>query len=261
MPDRARGRAALDAGYNGTPVVRDCRPPRRAGRGRRAARPERRRQDHHALDDRRPAVTARRQRSRSTATSVGGRAAPPAGARAASRSSPRGAPCSSSLTDREHLRSPRPGAAAARGRADGDAPRARKCAAIGEAGLLSGGEQQMLAVGRALVSRPAAAARRRDEPRARARDRRAAAADPSPHRRRDWAPACCSSSSTSRSRSGGRRPRVRAEPRPDRARGQRRPSCAVGATCSPPAYMGEAASRPQPDARRRPGHHMKGNDD
>ena len=65
-----------------------------------------------------------------------------------------------------------------------------------KAGLLSGGEQQMLAMGRALATEPAPADGRRDEPRPGADHRRAAAARAAPHRRRDRGVGCCSSSST-----------------------------------------------------------------
>ena len=54
----------------------------------------------------------------------------------------------------------------------------RRCAPLQgrRAGLLSGGEQQMLAIACALIQKPQAAAARRAEPRPRAGDRRAAAA-------------------------------------------------------------------------------------
>ncbi len=121
-----------------------------------------------------------------------------------------------------------------------------------KAGLLSGGEQQMLAVGRALIKRP----------RLLLVDEMSLGLAPVivqrllPVLRRaatNSGRASCSSSSTSHSHSD-RRPRVRAQPRPDRARGQRR-EIAEG----PRVARGElhGRGRGRPDRRRHPHNHRR----
>ena len=89
------------------------------------------------------------------------------------------------LTVREHLRSARPRAARSRVAL---LPGARARWSSRRAGLLSGGEQQMLAIGRALAAAPAADGRRA-EPRPRTDHRRAAAAGAADGRRRHRVPA------------------------------------------------------------------------
>ncbi len=85
-----------------------------------------------------------------------------------------------------------------------------------QAGLLSGGEQQMLAMARALVSSPEVHPRRRDEPRPRPDHRGAPAADRARHRRPDRVRRA--RRRTARPHGArGRRPRVRPEPRRDGA--------------------------------------------
>ena len=155
MPDSLLAEAMLDvsglsAGYFGTPVVRDV--------------------DLHVAPGEVVALLGANGAGKTTTlstiaglqsplagairldgTSVGGRAAHRL-ARAGIALVPEGRALFPSLTTHEHLR------IAARGRAREDElmemlPELRKCADR-RAGLLSGGEQQMLAVGRALVSRP-----------------------------------------------------------------------------------------------------------
>ena len=131
----------LTAGYDGAAGAPRPRPARRAGRGGRAARPERRREDHDAANDLGPrAPVGRRdppQREGSAAVQ------PPRGPGSASLTCPKDAASSSGSpspstsasatgrTARHRRRVPvLPGARPARDR---------------RGGLLSGGEQQMLA--------------------------------------------------------------------------------------------------------------------
>ena len=117
-----------------------------------------------------------------------------------SRSCPRAAPCFPASPSASTCAWRAGATAHARTSCSRCSPSCGKCMHR-KAGLLSGGEQQMLAIGRALVTRPQAAARRRDEPRAGSGDRRAAAARSSGAWPTSSERACCSSSSTSRSRS------------------------------------------------------------
>ena len=138
---------------------------RRAGRRRRGrARQQRRRQDDAAARDLRHAARAARRGHRrhdpfrAAATCSARDAA--AIARARARPGPRG-PARSSATSRSR-RTCAPAGSAARDKAARDEARAgssscsRSCASAREqrAGLLSGGEQQMLAIGRALMASP-----------------------------------------------------------------------------------------------------------
>ena len=141
------------AGYLGTAVVRDLDLRVGAGRGRRPARSQRRRQDDDAGDDRR--ASTGRSRARSSCSARRSRGTPAHVLRAQGwRSCPRDARCFPGSTVREHLRL----AGGRKARGDEDEllemlPELRKCLNR-KAGLLSGGEQQMLAIGRALVTRP-----------------------------------------------------------------------------------------------------------
>jgi ABC-type transport system involved in cytochrome bd biosynthesis fused ATPase/permease subunit len=103
------------------------------------------------------------------------------------------------LTVREHLRLAGGRASRKGGSSEEELlemlPELRKCLGR-KAGVLSGGEQQMLALGPGAGDPAAAAAGRRDEPGPGPGDRRAAAPDPAPGRPMSSARACCSSSST-----------------------------------------------------------------
>jgi branched-chain amino acid transport system ATP-binding protein len=150
MPDAMLDVAGLSAGYFGTPVVRDV--------------------DLHVAPGEVVALLGANGAGKTTTLStIAGLLSPLAGSialdgvavggRSAHRLArsgialvPEGRALFPSLTTREHLR------IAARGRAREEElmemlPELRKCGDR-RAGLLSGGEQQMLAVGRALVSRP-----------------------------------------------------------------------------------------------------------
>ena len=142
----------------GRRLLRHPRDPRRlprgrARRGRGPARPQRRRQDDDAGDDRRaqPADGGHDHASRRAGRRARG---PPARARGP-RARPRG-PRAVPRPDRARAPAAGQGQAtgSARGRAARDAAGAARSAWTARPGLLSGGEQQMLAVGRALVSRP-----------------------------------------------------------------------------------------------------------
>jgi branched-chain amino acid transport system ATP-binding protein len=150
MPDAMLEVTGLSAGYFGTPVVRDV--------------------DLHVAAGEVVALLGANGAGKTTTLStIAGLLSPlagsialegaPVGGRAAHRLAragialvPEGRALFPSLTTREHLR------IASRGRAGEDElmemlPELRKCGDR-RAGLLSGGEQQMLAVGRALISRP-----------------------------------------------------------------------------------------------------------
>ena len=99
------------------------------------------------------------------------------------------------------------------------------------AGLLSGGEQQMLALARALVPRAEGAARRRAVARARALDRHPPAATPSARGATSGASGSCSSNSTSARRSPSPTASTSWTAAPSPCRG-RRPRCADDSTRS-----------------------------
>ena len=107
-------------------------------------------------------------------------------------------------------------------------------------GLLSGGEQQMLARRAGARPPPDAPAARRAQPRPRPGDRRRAAARRAPVRggerlRRRARRAA------HRARPHDRRPRLRALPRGDRAAGRGGASCGPTTSCSISSYFGEHA--------------------
>ena len=141
----------LTAGHGGLAAVRGVDLEVRAGPGGDAARAERRRQDHDSGNDRRlPAGHVGR--------GPGGRGGPGvrrphAGARRGLAYVPETRGLFRSLTVRQNLV-----LAARRGHADADSvygylPELRRLEQR-DAGLLSGGEQQMLAIGRALLTKP-----------------------------------------------------------------------------------------------------------
>ena len=113
------------------------------------------------------------------------------------------------------------------------------------AGLLSGGEQQMLAVARALVRRPRAAPARRAQPRPRAGDRRAPAAGGAQLRAGQRLRGAARRAARA-ARAGDRRPRLRALPRRGRARAHRARTCGATSSCSSPATSASRARRTRP---------------
>ena len=181
--------ADLSAGYVGQPVIRGLDLDRPARRGRLPARRERRRQDHHPAHARRRAaghdgLPSRCSTARRPPRCTGGRAA-------GCPSSPRSGRSSRSLSLARQPAARRRGARVACQRLFPELE-ARVGAA---AGLLSGGEQQMLTLARALARQPSAAARRRAVARPGAAHRRPAASGGAPART-SAAPACSWSSST-----------------------------------------------------------------
>ena len=179
----------LSAGYGAQPVVHDVDLEVRAGRGRRAARPQRRRQDDDAarrsagelpLLGGEVASTARDARRRSTAAR-----APGLGFVTEERSV---------FKTMSRVRQP------PRGDADPKAalelfPELEKRLSV-RGGLLSGGEQQMLTLARALSREAPPAARRRALARASRRSSSSACSRPCAAPPTSAAPASCSSSST-----------------------------------------------------------------
>ena len=145
----------------------------RGGRDRHADRLQRRRQVDDAALDLRPDAAARRARSRFEGEEIARDAAAGDRPARASRSRPRAGTIFPRMTVRENLdlgaylrrdarRSTRTSTASS------TCSRACKEREKQKAGTMSGGEQQMLAIGRALMARPEAAAARRavDGPRA-----------------------------------------------------------------------------------------------
>ena len=189
----------------------------RAGRDRDAGRRQRRRQEHHAARG----VRARRARVGDASTLDGDDVTgmPAASARAAgpvprARGPPHlhaRSPCARTSSWAPTPCAPAPRSPRALERVLALFPRLRE--RIGQAGgTLSGGEQQMLAIGRALMARPAAAPARRAEPRARAAPR---AARSSARSRASTARRARRSSSSSRTRtSRSRRPIAATSSRP-----------------------------------------------
>ena len=174
-----------------------------ARRGHRAARPERRGQvDARARRRGRAAAPGRIGRARRARPRRHG--GPSASARPAWRSCPRDGGCCPTSPSRTTSTSPptrsrarRRGRPRVRARA---VPGARPSASTLAARSLSGGEQQMLVLAQALVSKPQLHPHRRALARARAGHRPAARPDdPDASPSRGWA--CCSSSSSRRSRS------------------------------------------------------------
>ena len=232
---------ALTAGYDGAPVVRDARPARGRRRGGRAARA--------------PTAPARRRRcarSRGSLRPLSGRIlfagtdtakiAPAALARRGIAHVPEGRGLFFGLTVAEHFRLGHRGEHLDAERRLRVLPRPAPSCAARPAGLLSGGEQQMLAVARALVRRPAPAAARRAQPRPGAGDRRAPAARGAHVRARERLRGPARRAARA-ARAGDRRPRLRALPRRGRARARRRRTCAATSSCSWPATW---ASRARP---------------
>ena len=230
-------------------------PARRSRRGRRAARSQRRRQDDDAADDLRHPQGPRRlgERARASRSIFG---SPHKMARRGMGHVPEDRSLFFGLTVAENLKlGLRGGAcrtsAAACERALTLLPALRPLMDR-RAGLLSGGEQQMLAVARAIVASAEGADGRRDEPRPGADHRRAAAADHAQRRRRDRDRRAARRAAHPHG-AHRRRPGLRHEPRRDRARGHRARSWPAGATCwrratsATPCCPKRPSKRPEPN--------------
>ena len=215
------------------------------GRDRRHHRRQRRRQDDAAALDRRRARATRRTPSCLDGAAIGALAGAPISSASASPWCRRGASCSPRSASRRTCSSARYGR-----KAGGPwtlesvyelFPILQR-AAQRPGTALSGGQQQMVAIGRALMSNPARAAVRRDQPRPRAggdpRHLRGLPADQggrrvAGHRRAGYRPGA-----------EGRRPGLLHDGRPHHAVGHGRPSCRARRSTTP------ISGRPEHDLAR-----------